>query len=124
MKIYTSYFANLRNLPPDIFPISIARKTPSWFDGISIKLLAPDDQIRSTYNFDGNNERYITDYNEEVLSILYAPKLVQYIMVKSGGRDVVLLCYETPDKFCHRHLVSEWLNKNGFHCQEYPNKID
>jgi hypothetical protein len=22
----------------------------------------------------------------------------------------ILLCWETPEKFCHRHMVSEWLN--------------
>jgi len=26
------------------------------------------------------------------------------------GDNVVLLCFETPDKFCHRHLVATWLN--------------
>ena len=124
MKIYTSYFSNLRNIPPDIVPISIARGTPSWFDGLCIKLLAPHEHIRARYNFDGNKDRYIREYTEEVLDILYAPKLVQYLMVKSGGRDVVLLCYESPDKFCHRHLVSEWLNRNGFHCKEYSDEMD
>ena len=31
---------------------------------------------------------------------------------ESVCRNVTLLCYETPEKFCHRHLVAEWLN-NG-----------
>ena len=119
MKLYTSYFANLRNLPPDIVPISIARNEPPWFDGLCIKILAPDEHIRAKYNFDGNKDRYIKEYTDEVLRYLYAPKLVQILEVKSGGKDVVLLCYETPTKFCHRHLVSEWLNRNGFHCEEY-----
>ena len=25
------------------------------------------------------------------------------------GKDVVLLCYETPEKFCHRHIAAQWL---------------
>ena len=124
MKIYTSYFANLKNLPPDIFPISIARKTPPWFDGLSIKLLAPDDHTLLKYKYDGNKERYAKEYTDEVLKYLYAPKLVQILNVRSGGRDVVLLCYESPEKFCHRHLVSDWLNRNGFHCQEYLSKME
>lgn len=119
MKIYTSYFANLKNIPPDIIPISIARSTPHWFDGLSIKILAPDEHIRARYNFDGNKDRYVKEYNDEVLTFLYAPRLVQYLEVRSGGKDVVLLCYESSDKFCHRHLVSQWLNRNGFKCKEY-----
>lgn len=124
MKIYTSYFANLKNIPSDIIPISIARKTPPWFDGLSIKLLAPDEHTLLKYNYDGNHDRYIKEYSEEVLKLLYAPKLVHYFEVKSGGKDVVLLCYESPEKFCHRHLLSDWLNKNGFHCKEYSNEME
>ena len=26
-------------------------------------------------------------------------------------KDVVLLCYEKPPQFCHRHLVAKWLEK-------------
>ena len=33
--------------------------------------------------------------------------------------DIALLCYEKPDDFCHRHLVADWLNKNGYKCEEY-----
>ena len=30
----------------------------------------------------------------------------------SGGLDkVILLCYEKPTDFCHRHLVADWINK-------------
>lgn len=120
MKIYTSYFGNLRNIPPDIVPISIARHTPAWFDGQRIEILAPNEHTRAKYNFDGNKERYTREYTNDVLQYLYAPKLVQILEVRSGGKDVVLLCYESPEKFCHRHLLSNWLNQNGFRCQEYP----
>ena len=27
-----------------------------------------------------------------------------------GKKKVVLLCYESAEKFCHRHLVADWLN--------------
>ena len=35
---------------------------------------------------------------------------------------IVLLCYEKPEDFCHRHLVREWLCRNGYHAMEYPAK--
>ena len=34
-------------------------------------------------------------------------------------KDVALVCYEKPSDFCHRHLVADWLNKNGFECKEF-----
>ena len=30
---------------------------------------------------------------------------------EAGGRDVVLLCFEAPDHFCHRHIFAEWAAK-------------
>lgn len=31
----------------------------------------------------------------------------------------VFLCYETPEKFCHRHIFAEWLSANGLQCEEW-----
>lgn len=39
--IYTSYFAQLRNMPENIIPISICGKAPDWYDGLQYKKLAP-----------------------------------------------------------------------------------
>ena len=36
-----------------------------------------------------------------------------------GENDIALICYEKPSDFCHRHLVAEWLNQNGFKCEEW-----
>ncbi len=30
----------------------------------------------------------------------------------------ILLCYEKPENFCHRHILAEWLRKNGYKCEE------
>lgn len=35
------------------------------------------------------------------------------------GKEICLICYEKPSDFCHRHLVADWLNKNGVKCKEY-----
>lgn len=37
MKIYTSYFANLKNIPANIVPISISRKPPKGYGGMEYK---------------------------------------------------------------------------------------
>lgn len=39
--LYTTYFAKLRTLPPDITPVSICGKTPEWYTGAQYKKLAP-----------------------------------------------------------------------------------
>ena len=35
--------------------------------------------------------------------------------------SIVLICYEKPDDFCHRHLVANWFNENGVNCKEWIN---
>lgn len=29
------------------------------------------------------------------------------------------MCYEAPGKFCHRHLVADWLNSAGYDVSEF-----
>jgi len=40
-------------------------------------------------------------------------------VAKELGDNVVLLCYEPSDKFCHRHLAARWLTLNGYPVKEY-----
>lgn len=37
-------------------------------------------------------------------------KLVD-IYRRANGRMIVFFCWETPDKFCHRHIFAEWATK-------------
>ena len=39
--IYTSYFAQIRNLPNNIIPIAICGGIPQWYSGLWYKKLAP-----------------------------------------------------------------------------------
>lgn len=36
---------------------------------------------------------------------------------------IALICYERPTDFCHRHLVSKWLNENHIECKEFTKNI-
>ena len=39
-----------------------------------------------------------------------------------GLQDIVLLCYEKPGRFCHRHILAEWIKeKTGEEVEEYVN---
>ena len=68
-----------------------------------------------------DNDYYIKCFNEQVLSKLSAIDVVLDFSRLSygfniGENDICLICYEKPSDFCHRHLVADWLNKNGFRC--------
>lgn len=108
--IYTSYFAKIRDLNSHhVIPISIALKTPYWFHGSLYKSLNPSGNILFQYRQYHDAYMYCLRYTSEILVNLDPMKVVSYLYKLSNGNDLALLCYETPDKFCHRHLVSAWL---------------
>lgn len=116
--IYTSYFAKLKKLPPNIVPISICGKAPNWYGGLQYKKLAPKYSFFSEWKKSGDNSYYIEHFNYEVLSTLSPQSVHNELMKLSGGKDIALICYEKPTDFCHRHLVAEWLTTNGIKCDE------
>ncbi len=118
MKIYTSYFANLRNIPDDIIPISICRKAPKGYSGLEYKILAPSSALLSEWHRNHNADDYRFKFVKRLV-LLDVSKIVDVLNYMSDGHDVVLVCYEGPSKFCHRHLVAEWLNKYGYDVTEW-----
>ena len=120
--VYTSYFAKLNKLPINIIPISICGKAPTWYDGLQYKKLAPKYDFFMKWKETHDNDYYIEHFQTEVLDELNIDKVIDelgYLMSYDQSKDICLLCYEKPTDFCHRHLISDWLNKNGIVCEEY-----
>ena len=118
MKIYTSYFAKLRNLPENIVPISICGKVPDWYTGLQYKKLAPKYEFFIEWKKTHDSDYYIEHFKSEVLDMLDVNAVYEELAKMSAGKDIWLICYEKPSDFCHRHLVADWLTKNGFICTE------
>ena len=116
-KIYTSYFANIRNIPSSIKPVAISLFVPNFYNGTRATELAPSKEILDKYK-SGN-------INEEEFKILYLDlllensnsldKWVKYF----ENNEVVLVCYEGKNKFCHRHILAELLTSLGFSVFEF-----
>lgn len=119
--IYTSYFAKLKSLPDNIIPISICGKAPDWYKGLQYKKLAPKYDFFIKWKDNRDNDYYTKCFNEQVLGKLDPQKTAYELLITTSGdkKDVCLLCYEKPSDFCHRHLVADWLNKNGIKCEEW-----
>ena len=127
---YTSYFGNVKNIleaEPDAGLVSIAGKTPDWFDGQRFKKLAPHyawwkqwhDMFKSNLESRESKRWYESMYFSTVLDNLDARETAQKLKELVGYKTVFLLCYEKPDKFCHRHLVERWLRDAGVDCREF-----
>lgn len=129
--IYTSYFAKLKSLPHNIIPISICAKVPSWYEGLQYKKLAPKYDFFMKWKENHDNDYYIKCFNEQVLNELNVLTVIKDLidlipqdLISEHGlnKTICLVCYEKPSDFCHRHLVADWLNKNGFKGKEYEYK--
>lgn len=122
--IYTSYFAQLKDLPDDCVPIAICGKVPEWYDGIEYRKLAPKYSFFKKWKETGDNDYYIQNYYEQVLLKLNSTQVYFELhnlakQANSGYESICLICYEKPSDFCHRHLVADWLNEKGFECKEW-----
>lgn len=119
MQIFTSYFANAKNLSPVIIPISIALKTPIWYTGARYNPLAPTGEIFSAWKVHRDNDLYMNQYEEDVLFFLNPLRVFKDIQTITGGKDAALLCYERPEDFCHRHRAAAWLTSHGVEVREW-----
>lgn len=118
MKIYTSYYGNLKALRmAGIVPVNIARWKPRWFEGRSYLDVAPLPFMLK--DEDQTEEQYVERYKKYVTDNLDITKVVNDLSVMTGGRDCALLCYEKPEDFCHRHLLAEWMTNNGVSVSEF-----
>lgn len=117
MEIATGYFAKAKAYADMGYAlVSIAKVAPWFLPKVltldSLPELAPTDAILALKDAP---EEYSRRYASEILSNL-RPSDVYSALHKIASvhrRDkVVLLCYESPEKFCHRHLVADWLNDN------------
>ena len=127
---YTSYFGRVKKIlevEPDAGLVSIAGKTPEWFTGCKFKKLAPhynwwiEWHERFKDNLESRESKmwYTNKYIDTVLKHLDARETAQKLKEAVGYKTVFLLCYEKPENFCHRHIISKWLNNAGVDCREF-----
>jgi len=111
MKIYTSYFGMSKKLPKEFVQIAICGKMMFPWSHPRYTKLAPRKSFFNIWKKTGDIGYYVSHFEHEVL-INLTPDGVRKDLAELAGGDgktVVLMCYETPDKFCHRHLVARWL---------------
>ena len=113
MKLYTSYFAMVKKLQEAGYSnlVCIAGYAPKFYYEMEGVRFFPDLAPRKEWflewrNRHLSNEWYVGKYNETVLS-----KLDPKDVLNRLGDGAVMLCYEKPGDFCHRHLVADWLKQ-------------
>lgn len=108
MRVYTS---NYKKGSRDAVPISIAGKCPEEYKGLEYKKLAPRLSFWKVWEKTKDNNYYTKHFYDEVLFNLNPEQVLLDLAKLSNGKDVCLLCYEEENEFCHRFIVSDWLNE-------------
>ena len=117
MKIYTSYYKKIERDPRGLIPVRISTSEPKWFTWYceTIPELYPGwDLVNGIKSETLSYQDYERIYKERLKNLDRNEILakLEKISHMCGDRDIVLLCYEVPEDFCHRHFVAEWLDCN------------
>ena len=112
--IFTSYFSKYKGTQG----VSVANKTPDWVSCDRCKELMPPWSLVQSYKDGG-----ITWKEFRKAYIKQLKKLdVEDFHRRLNGK--VLLCWESTEKHCHRHILREWFNRNGYACEELQAPIE
>lgn len=100
--IQTSYFGKRHDSGLRLVAISLS--VPIGFTCERYVKLAPTRELIKLAH-EGRVEEYTEIYTSQILSRLDPVKVYKEL---DGS---VLLCWEKAGKFCHRHLVADWLER-------------
>lgn len=120
MNIYTTYYANIKNLPEDMVVVPVSLVVPDQrYRSMRYYGLVPTWDMLVKIHKDHGVEDYTKYYKELILGRLDPHRVYNDLERMSGGRDVALCCFEGPNKFCHRHIIAEWLTYSGYSVGEW-----
>lgn len=112
--IYTSYYSNYRNFPKIAVLVQISRGIPKDAQcDFKINYFMPSYDLLCDYKSRViSKAEYIYRFKKELLQIPQDKLkcIINKLKSYEGKADVILLCYEGKDKFCHRHIVADFLN--------------
>lgn len=136
INFYTTYYANINNVPKKSVIVPISRVVPDFMrerlDVVIVKdnFIAPyedllDDMKSGRINEKEYKDRYVKQVCDYINGCYRFDDLSDWAKAVDNhyGNDyenIVLVCYEGPGKFCHRHIFSKMLNLYGVDCEELP----
>ena len=111
--IRTSYYYKVRNKAEDYYKVAISLTAPTGeYDSHAVKLAPTQDMLWYYKNSFISEAEYTRMYNN-ILDKLKADGSLDWFVKDFRKHDkVLLLCYEGKYKFCHRHILAEYLNRH------------
>lgn len=120
INIYTTNYTKASRLSNKYYlKVSISLIRPRDFDGMHIQSFAPSKQLLEDYKNGLSPEEYETRFREQIdqLNDIYA--FFKIMAKQAKGRNILLLCYEKKNAFCHRHILSDIIyERYGYRIKE------
>ena len=108
--MFTGNYDNFNFCDCRLVSISGDRGKKAKYNGECYPKLAPQKEFWAVWNNnigkiseEENTRYYVEEYCKQVLAKL------DPVEVYSDLKDKILLCYEKPNDFCHRHIVAAWI---------------
>ena len=119
-QFFTSYFANLKNLPEYLEPIAICGGIPDWYHGLWYKKLAPSWSIWKEWhdsNAEDKNEHYVSRFIPEILGKLDVKQVAEDLKKLQMAKH--LACYAMKSQ---RNSVIGILSQSGLRTADLRRK--
>ena len=109
--IYTGYYGGLTRIVGDIAKVQVSNSAPVPVD-IKFEKAIPDwafivkpykDGLITKEEYEQRYTLQLDKFRENILGV------IKYF--SSTDKDYILLCYEKPGDFCHRHILADYINK-------------
>lgn len=108
INIYTTNYAKASRLSDKHYlKVSISYFRPREHKGMHIQSLAPSQKLLEDYKNGLTPEEYEPRYREQISKLNDIHALFEIMAKQAKGRDILLLCYEKKNAFCHRHILSD-----------------
>lgn len=112
MKIFTSYYANVRDI--EGYKVQISVSAPlNFLSDYCFSIISPDKKTLwdHKYGFIDDKEytkQYLAKLNANKEQVLAEMKQILANATLAKEDKVILLCWEGKSKFCHRHIFARW----------------
>lgn len=115
MKIYTSYYANIKNIPSDYFIVSASRLVSPEIQA-SVDIWEPEISPTTSILYEHKDKPHWTKYTHRFKSEILRNLDWLEILEKWENQanaigktldNVVICCYEKPTDQCHRFILAE-----------------
>jgi uncharacterized protein YeaO (DUF488 family) len=120
IQIYTTNYTKASRLSEKYYlKVSISLYRPKEFNGMQINSFAPTKELLSAFKNGLSEEEYEIRYRDQINKLSDIYSFFKIMAKQAKGRDILLLCYEKKNAFCHRHILSDIIyERYGYRIKE------